>query len=151
MNTTTNIPTTLSQRPAAAVAAVAVDAVAVDAVAGRGAVVRAVLVFEHALLARRHAQRAPGRPDQILLRELLSLAARHGILELQCAHHGEHRAARPQPLVLRAQLEFAETRPQIHALQLRRSAEASSAPAIAELPQDAGYLDIPAFLRRQAD
>ncbi|MGV8922917.1 MAG: cell division protein FtsZ [Thermomonas sp.] len=34
---------------------------------------------------------------------------------------------------------------------LRRSAEASSAPAIAELPQDAGYLDIPAFLRRQAD
>ena len=35
---------------------------------------------------------------------------------------------------------------------LRRSAEASSsAPAIAELPQDGGYLDIPAFLRRQAD
>ncbi len=32
---------------------------------------------------------------------------------------------------------------------LRRSAE--SAPAIAELPQDGGYLDIPAFLRRQAD
>ncbi len=37
---------------------------------------------------------------------------------------------------------------------LRRSAEATapaSAPAHAELPQDAGYLDIPAFLRRQAD
>ncbi len=36
---------------------------------------------------------------------------------------------------------------------LRRSAEAAapSAPAIAELPQDGGYLDIPAFLRRQAD
>ena len=36
---------------------------------------------------------------------------------------------------------------------LRRSAESapSSAPAIADLPQDAGYLDIPAFLRRQAD
>ena len=32
---------------------------------------------------------------------------------------------------------------------LRRSADA--APAIAELPQDGGYLDIPAFLRRQAD
>ena len=35
---------------------------------------------------------------------------------------------------------------------LRRNAEAtSSAPAIADLPQDGGYLDIPAFLRRQAD
>ena len=35
---------------------------------------------------------------------------------------------------------------------LRRSSEpAASAPAIAELPQDGGYLDIPAFLRRQAD
>ena len=35
---------------------------------------------------------------------------------------------------------------------LRRGAEAtSSAPATAELPQDGGYLDIPAFLRRQAD
>ena len=36
---------------------------------------------------------------------------------------------------------------------LRRSAESapSSAPATADLPQDAGYLDIPAFLRRQAD
>ena len=37
---------------------------------------------------------------------------------------------------------------------LRRNAEAaapSSAPATADLPHDAGYLDIPAFLRRQAD
>ncbi len=35
---------------------------------------------------------------------------------------------------------------------LRRSAEsAPSAPATAELPQSEGYLDIPAFLRRQAD
>ena len=36
---------------------------------------------------------------------------------------------------------------------LRRNAERRPrpAPAIAELPQDGGYLDIPAFLRRQAD
>ena len=35
---------------------------------------------------------------------------------------------------------------------LRRGTEtAPAAPAIAELPQDGGYLDIPAFLRRQAD